>query len=585
VTATVDTSNPQEASKRAQILRQSLKNRGAWSGGIVPHVEYQTKPLEWIVEKLGVPEETLRWSLSPEYASHVWDGDADPLVRILEGLAEWKDVGVESGTGTGKTFLAACITLWFLAAHKDAIVSTVAPVEHQLLKHVWKEIGKLFPQFKVHFPNAELLSGLLRMVPVEGDKERWAASAFVCGVGASEEVATKAQGLHAEHLLIITEETPGIDPAIMKALYNTRTDDHNLHLALGNPDHQEDALHRFCMDDADVHVIVSALDHPNVVTGRRVVPGAIGRKRLTKRIEKHPEGTRMYQSRVRGISPAESEDALIRWDWCVMAAKKYDDPLYRQGPLALGVDVADTPQGDPAAIARWQGACLTEVKAKNVRDATEVADWVRVDVRRRDHPVDPRYIGIDSVGVGASTVNELRKLGIKVRKLAGGRKAIPALDENALWSTVTEPDFEGKVKPAGPKLIEAEEYDNLRSQIWWRMREDLRLGQIALPYDEELFRDLCAPSYKTPNKIVVESKRDIIKRLHRSPNKGDAACYGNFVRKRTPTRRQLVAQDVAVAGPNVDTILERRLAVRARREAAKEKRIRRMLKRQSKRYR
>jgi hypothetical protein len=33
-------------------------------------------------------------------------------------------------------------------------------------------------------------------------------------------------------------------------------------------------------------------------------------------------------------------------------------------------------------------------------------------------------------------------------------------------------------------------------------------------------------------KIAVESKDDIIKRLRRSPNKGDAAVYWNWVRRR-----------------------------------------------------
>ena len=77
----------------AQAVRADRLNRGEWSAGVRAHVEYQDRPLDWIVEKLGVPIETLRWSLNSEYRTHEWDGNRDPLVMILVGLAEWKDVG------------------------------------------------------------------------------------------------------------------------------------------------------------------------------------------------------------------------------------------------------------------------------------------------------------------------------------------------------------------------------------------------------------------------------------------------------------------------------------------------------------
>src|SRR5690606_6281284 len=84
---------------------------------------------------------------------------------------------------------------------------------------------------------------------------------------------------------------------------------------------------------------------------------------------------------------------------------------------------------------------------------------------------------------------------------------------------------------------EAERYNNIRSQAWWLMREDLRLGRIALPYDEDLFAELTTPTYKIEGgKIKVMSKEDIKKHLKRSTNKADAAVYGNFVRPRTKIR-------------------------------------------------
>ena len=133
---------------------------------VIAHVEYQRDPIGWMRDKLGVPEHTLVWSLNEGYEDHKWDGDINPLALVCKELADWKDVGVESGTGTGKTFLGACIVLWLLAVYEDSIVVTVAPKLNQLTKHLWKEIGSLWPQFQRSFPQAELLaSGVIRMKP------------------------------------------------------------------------------------------------------------------------------------------------------------------------------------------------------------------------------------------------------------------------------------------------------------------------------------------------------------------------------------------------------------------------------------
>ena len=573
-------------------MLQVRKREGKFTAGAVAHVEYQRRPEDWIVEYLGVPRETLRWSMNPGYArvvaspgvvgceGHEWDGDPDPLIKALEAIANWSDCGVESATGTGKTFLAGCVVLWFLAAFENSLVVTSAPKSDQLLLQVWKEIGLLWPRFKRHFPQSAMLTGKIRMRPEDEDKETWSAIAFVAGVGADEDAAQKAAGFHRKDLLIITEDTPGIPNPIMEAFQHTRTDDHNLQLSLGNPDHRNDTLHRFCFDEQEnpykgvVHVRISALDHPNIVTGETIVPGAIGQRRLQQRTERYGVGSRLYQSRIRGISPSESADALVRWEWCVAAAARYDDPAYRVGSPALGVDVAASENGDKGAIARIQGACITEVEEFACPDPNELGRRVVLEARDKANPVDPRYIGIDDVGVGAGTVNEARRLGMKVRYLSGGSRAIPGLDEDALWSEV-ESDLGGRLKAAGPVVVEAERFDCLRSQVWWKMREDLRLNRLALPNDPGLWQDLCTPTFTTRNgKICVEPKETIIKRLRRSPNKGDAACYGNFVRRRAWLSKKDANVEAVVPKRNRDTGLERRLAEHEKRSRRQEQRIR-----------
>lgn len=71
---------------------------------------------------------------------------------------------------------------------------------------------------------------------------------------------------------------------------------------------------------------------------------------------------------------------------------------------------------------------------------------------------------------------------------------------------------------------------NKRSQVLWRFREALDPTQpggspIMLPDDPMLVSDLTAPTYEyTPRGIKVEAKEDVVDKLGRSPDRGDAVC-------------------------------------------------------------
>jgi hypothetical protein len=71
-------------------------------------------------------------------------------------------------------------------------------------------------------------------------------------------------------------------------------------------------------------------------------------------------------------------------------------------------------------------------------------------------------------------------------------------------------------------------FKNKRSQAYWQFRESLDPDQesgspIMLPDDAEIMSDLAAPTFKiTPQGIELEPKIDVVKRLGRSPDKGDA---------------------------------------------------------------
>lgn len=472
---------------------------------------YQTHPLEYLVERLGFRLNTIDWAANPEYQDHKWDGTVNPFVFLLECLSQgMKKIGVESATGTGKTKIGAGIALWFLDCFENSLVVTTAPKEPQLKLHIWKEIGVMYPSF-----NKGSLSTLRLNMHEDPRLTDWQAIGFVAGVAADEQSSTKAQGFHAEHLLIIIEETPGVPQPIIEAFQNTADGPHNIILAFGNPDHQLDNLHRFCQLPNVTSMRISGYDHPNVVLKNpSFIPGAVTLDGINDKKLRYGEEGSLFLSRAKGISPGQSVSSLISLKWIKEAIERWKnlcdetgklDETKIQGEKALGVDVANSEAGDKAAIAKGKGVVLFSVvdfhcPDSNILGKRDVAQLMK------DEKIKDKNVGVDSVGVGAGTVNALKEMDHYIAALGGAD---------------TPADLPNQ----------EERFKNLRSQMWWQLREDLRNGIIALPDDQELVADLITPEWEPKDgKVIVESKETIKKRLGHSPNKGDAVVYWNWVR-------------------------------------------------------
>lgn len=487
-----------------------------------PEERWQKDPIGWAVARLNVPRETLVWSMYPEYKDHVWDGTPDPLAKIASSIAAGEDVGVESATGTGKTYLAAILVLWFIACFENAVVVTTAPKEDQLSVQLWKEIGRHWATYKKWYPMASTVKLKVRMREAEGESEVWAAQGWACGVSADEESAGKARGFHGKHMLIVTEETPAIPKAVMTAFANTSTGLHNIRLAMGNPDNQQDTLHQFCLEEGVVHIRISGLDHPNVVCDREVIPGAVTRKSLAKMRARMGENSPLYNAHGRGISPAQSVNALIRAEWVDRAFVLWEQEEMHRGERFLGVDVANSEEGDKAAIARGSGRAI-QVESFACPDANRLGESV-VHEAQRDG-IRARHVGVDADGIGAATVNEARRLGFRVEALHSGVGQVQLSDEEA--------DVEEGLQRVSSVL----KYKTKRTAYYWQLREDLERGRIALKPNEKLKRELICWTWEVRNgQTMLETKEDVRARIGKSPDLSDAVAYANWVRPRGVAR-------------------------------------------------
>ena len=511
---------------------------------------WRKNPAIWLEERFGEDKNALFWDAFGGYENHEWDGTKNPLLEawniISSGDYEnW--CGIQSGTGTGKTYILARIVFWFLDCYlHDAICVTSAPKEDQLKLLLWKEIGKAFPKFKRIRPFADLSTLRLKVDKrFEGMNE---AIGFVAGVKASEESTTKAQGFHARNMLIIMEEAAGMPLPTMTAFAGTSNGENNMIIAAGNPDSEHDPLNQFIETyDRVRKVRVSGYDHPNVVNDREIIGGAVTNSSI--RLKMNAEGGNvdgfLVKSRIRGLVPDQSENSLIRKRWVLDAAVDTNNvemsALSRDwSSNALGVDVANSKDGDMAAIARGEGNVLCELNEFQCPNASHLAfnlvlpedeleqgllfegaksfpDINIYDVPKIfNHDIYEGNIGVDAVGVGVATIQAFKLMDYDVVHLHGGanKDAIPKDEQDNLMY----------------------EFSSLRAQMYWQLREDLQHGRIHIYIQNpqlrnRLFRELTAIRYEVTNRaIVVESKEKIKKRLGKSPNLADAVVYWNWVR-------------------------------------------------------
>lgn len=204
---------------------------------------------------------------------------------------------------------------------------------------------------------------------------------------------------------------------------------------------------------------------------------------------------------------------IIPTAWVVAAQRRWKEreaPTYQE---CLGVDVARGGK-DWTIIAPRCGLWIDKLVAlpgPQTPDGDTVGHQVVTAMSTRTVPV---HIDVD--GIGSSPYDYLKRVGVPVHPMSGGKKS-EKTDRTGLMG-----------------------FANKRAEWWWNLREllDPVYGKpVELPDDEDLLVDLTTPrwwadSVSDPKKKVrqlihVESKDQFKKRLpgSRSPDRGDAVVY------------------------------------------------------------
>lgn len=211
------------------------------------------------------------------------------------------------------------------------------------------------------------------------------------------------------------------------------------------------------------------------------------------------------------LAKTDNPMQVIPTSWLKAAQARWTTNRPADIPLsALGCDVARG-GNDQTVIAERHGtwlAPLHKFPGSETLDGYAVAERIITVLNNRKAPTN-----IDVIGVGSSAYDILRG---KKYPLAGinGTSKSDRRDKSGLLAM-----------------------RNVRAAMYWGLREMLNPidgDDIALPPDPELFADLAAPRWHMSLQgIQIEEKEEIIKRLGRSPDCGDAAVLafytGGFV--------------------------------------------------------
>jgi hypothetical protein len=185
------------------------------------------------------------------------------------------------------------------------------------------------------------------------------------------------------------------------------------------------------------------------------------------------------------------------------ATERWSRPEQLAKMTAMGVDVARGGR-DNTILSPRHGDWYDELKKFPGASTPTGQSVVALIVQ---YQRDRASVAIDSIGVGSSVVDHMQGNKANVVPINGSASADGAVDVTNSFGFV-----------------------NLRSKLHWQFREALVDPQrrVSLPPDPELIADLCAPRYTVVGgKIKVESKDDIIKRIGRSPDCGDAVIYAS----------------------------------------------------------
>ncbi|MBW8002609.1 MAG: hypothetical protein FVQ80_11410 [Planctomycetes bacterium] len=406
-------------------------------------------------------------------------------------LGENDDVSCKSGHGAGKSALAAALALWFKYSYTPSIVLTTAPTERQVKEVLWREIRYRKMKSKIYLPGKPLTMKL-DLGPID----------YMLGFSTND--VQQMQGFHNPNIMIIVDESNGYDPELFAALLGLVSGGiRKVLFQIGNPIVPVGPFFDSFSDGHTKTATLSCLDHPNVISGEDLIPGAVTLKWVDKMRKLWGEDSAFWQSRVLGQFPRIASDIIISIIWFEQAEEMKKTKSHDEGPLYMGVDVPEYGEDKAEWFIGKKRSRVETVSRSNV-EPSAVIGLTKQLIKK--YSLIEENVTIDGIGAGAVVYSVLKEDFPKIRRFVASETAV---NEN--------------------------EFENKGTEAWWNVRN--MLNPASDQYEEyfigkkceQLKSDLCSRKYRTSShgRIMLEPKPEFRKRMKRSPDKGDSMtlCY------------------------------------------------------------
>lgn len=479
------------------------------------------------------------------FGEEVFGDKYTPDVKdLMQSVAKNTITVARSANAIGKSHSAARLALWFYLCYPDSqVYITAAPPLENLKNILWGEVVNV----KNTHPDL-FVQERMNTLQISRSSRSFVTGVAIPTTGTPEERQAKFSGKHAANLFFIVDEGDAVPEEVYKGIEGCMSGGNAHLLVMFNPKAQRGPVYDMEKTGRAKVVHLSALRHPNVITGQDIIPGAVTRETVVRRINEWtrpmvegevpgeierfevpdflvgvtahslsgdpypplPAGTRIIQEpgfyyMVLGIYPAQGANQLISQDWIDKARSRWDAYVAVNGERPpqnvnprLGLDVAEFGPDWNVPMLRygsyvaripriWQGVDPTVTSEKGV----ELCDRYNVDI-----------VLVDATGVGSGVAPAMAK----------AKRGLRAISVKVAG------------KPGNFLRIEQGEFYTLRDQLWWAVREWLRTdAQAMLPPEPLLVQELLVPTYDVVGKTVrVMDKQTMREYLKRSPNYADA---------------------------------------------------------------
>lgn len=432
--------------------------------------------------------------------------------EILRAVVEHQRVAVKAAHSVSKSFTAAELLLWWLVNFPDGVVLTTSPTQRQVASVIWTEVRKtLAAKPRIRLPQCNEAS--LKISP----------GRFAMGFSTSSESAgVNMSGFKSAHLLIIVDESIGVEGPIWEAIDGALATGDTHVVTLCNPLVPGGPVYdSFTRNRAQWHCItIDAMDSPNLegctldmlralppglndhgvdtATGRKITdifdfrpwPELASRHWVYEMLCKHGEASAWWQARVRGQFPEQSESSLYPLSWLERAR---GGTYTTDGQVIVGIDVAGPGKDETVCVVRDSVSKIAAQAWSSPDPRGEVLAFL-APYRARI-----RVARVDSTGIGYYFCQHLQDAGVPVEYVNFG-----AASEKR--------DAKYEIQ-----------FTDLKAEMYWRTREALERGELCGLDDEEIAQATTVRfEYDSHGRVHIESKEKRAGRNLSSPDRWEA---------------------------------------------------------------